>query len=347
MFDYEYQRVSYFSESSRNSDRHYITLNAYKKWGDRWHLSLSDSFVRSEDPIVLQDSIGVIRYEKIKYDYNLADLYLRYSLGGDSYWRFSYHDLLFKNRASGVENTASHNPYFDIVYWFSFPLGFHFQSGVNLGEFDYSPDFSEYNNSISLMYRPSLEGLLTIKMSVSNMYFSGGASDYDIYDFSCGYSYAFSDNLNVSFGVGYFYQDLDRGHDEEGPSGFLFVKWQKEAFSLSIENSMGYDEIYFDGEDLGFSKYSLSGLVGNYYLPKYGSFYLRCSYRQDKFPEAYYQEIKEYTTILAFGFNRKIGKYLNFSIDYMHWNRAANVDDYEYRDNRLTFTLKASKDFIW
>ncbi len=345
--DYEYQRVAYLNKSSRNSDRHYLSCSVYKLWKKMWKFSFNDNFARSEDPIVLQDNIGGIKYEKIRYDYNLANFSLMYSLGEENYFRFSYHDLLFKNRASEIENTSSHNPYFDLVYWFSFPLGFHFRSGINLGEFDYSPDFSEYYNSFAIMYRPNLEGLLTVKFALSNMYFAGSPSDYDIYDFSCGYAYSFSESLNVSISLGYYYQNLKHGRNEYGPSASFFLKWQEDVFSLSLEASKGYDEIYFDGEDLGFSEYSLFGVVFNYSFANFGSIYSRISYREDRFPHAYYEEIYEYTTIFSLAYNKEINKYLDFSLEYMHWNRSSNVIDYEYRDNRLTFDLKLSKDFIW
>ncbi len=345
--DYEYQKVSYSRGIPRESNRHYLELDFNRLWANRFSFIFRDNFMRSEDPAIIQQAIGAIKYEKLKYDYNVTNVQFRYSLDRDSYCSLGYNYMFFNNRSSVVENTSSHNPYLDFVYWFSFPYGFHVHSDVNFGEFDYMPDFVEYQNYISVFYRNSLESLISIKFSISNMYFSSSFPDYDIYDFSIGYSYAYSDSLNFSLGGGYYYQYISFFDDQSGPSFYFRLKWKDDEADLSFEASSGYDEIYFDGEDLGFSKFLLFGLSGHYVFNDYGSFFVNTSYRVDNFPEASLETIREYSTVFSFAWDYPITKFLSASFEFMHLNRKSNLDDYEYRDNRITFKVNLSRSFVW
>ncbi len=344
--DYEYQRVTYTHQSSRNSDRHYLTSEFSQKLGENWSFYLKDNFMRSEDPIQIQEFIGNIKYEKLKYDYNEGEAYFNYSINEDSFFRLSYHNMIFKNRSSIVENTASHNPYLDLVYWFSIPWGIHLQLGENFGLFDYSPDFTETHGAVTLLHRIYLDTVCSLKFSFSSMNFEEQNPDYEIYDFSLGLNKNFSETTTLALGTGYYYQNVRKLDNEDGISAYLTFIVDKEKYYLSVECSKGYDEIYFDGEDLGFSHYSVIGSIFNYYLSDKVSLSTRISYRKDKFPHVS-PEIKENTFIFDYSLNWKINKWLLSSLSYMHWNRSANEEAYEYRDNRITLNFTISKNFIW
>lgn len=344
--DYEYQHVFYADHSSNDSDRHYVSVDGWKQFSDQWKITLKDDYMRSEDPYKVQQFIGAIKYENLEYDYNEAHASIIYSFGDENHVKLGYHDMFFRNRASNVENTENHYPFLDTVYWITPPWGIHVQLGEELSRFDYSDDFDEFHGGLTLLHKLDLNTRVSLKSSFSDMNFNGSSNDYRIYDVGAGLSKVFSEHLGISLGAGYYLQDVSDDDDEDSASGYLNFWAKYEKYSFKFELSKGYDEIYFDGEDLGFSHYWIVGGMGNYNIIDDLSFSLESYYREDKFPQTE-DNIKEQTLYFDCGLTWDVTQWLEASVEYSHLNRDASEEDYEYRDNRITFNITLYKDFNW
>ena len=342
--DYQLQWVFYAHQSSRNSDRHYLSLDGWKDLPGSWRFSFHDDYMKSEDPILVQQTIGGIKYEDLKYDYNEGDADISVELGEDGYLKIGYHSMFFRNRSSDVADTVSHYPYIDVKYWFSRPWGIRLQFGEDFALFDYSDDFNEPQGNLTLYHRLDIDTTISASAGAVSMNFNGDTADYAIYDLGLGLTRAFTENSGIALGAGYYYQDVYQGiEDEDGLSGYINLWIKTVRYSLSIEITKGYDEVYFDGEDLGFSHCSVFGASFNYLMAHALSLGIQTYYREDTFPQALPHEVKERTWEFECDLGWMVNNWLSVSVGYTHWDRDANSIDYEYQDNRLMLKLTASK----
>ena len=350
--DYELQQVFYYHQSARNSLNHFLDLNGWIEFHDNWKLSMEDSFIHSKDPVQISKNIGAISYEDLKYDYNEALLSLTRLLGEDGHFEIGYKNMFFKNRSSIGADTVNHFPYLDIRYWLKPQYGIGLETGTNLGFFDTSDDFTEPRGAITLFYRMDLDTTLNLRGAVSSMNFDGSTPDYDTYDFTVGITHALAPSTGLTLGAGYYFQTRLHHAGLDNYKGFsysMFFWRDTPKYSLKIEVSKGYDEVYFDGENLGFSSCYVIGGEFDYSLTDQLHLNLETSYRDDTFPFAggWDEKIKERTWNADLEIYWQLTNWLETGITLSHWHRDANDPDYEYLDNRAMFTLRISKEMIW
>lgn len=345
--DYEMQGVSYLHHSSSNSIRHYLSMDGWGNLPWDWRLSFEDNYIRSEDPTQIEHAISGIRYENLEYDYNEGNVDLTRTFGMDSYLSLGYRNMFFQNRSSYASDSVSHYPYLDVLYWLSRPTGLQMECGENFANFDYSDDFRDAEVALSLLRRLDMDTTVSLKTALSHMNFQEDTPDYVIYDLGVGLDRIITGNSGIGLGAGYYFQNNEQGiSDEEGLSGYLSYWHRGPGHSISIEASKGFDEIYFDGEDLGFSECWVAGGSFKILLNHGVSLGLDSSYRENTFPQAP-EEVKEKTRKFSCHADWMVNTWCKISLAYSHWNRDANVPDYEYQDNRLLLGITFAKGFVW
>ncbi len=341
--DYEYQRVTYTHQSAQNSNRHYLYLRGQKVWS-RWRLSFKDDYMHSEDPARIESLIGNINYAHLKYDYHQARVHLERHIGKENILRFSYYNFIFKKQKPYDENTYSNYPYLELIYWFSEPWGIHLEIGENLAQFDYFDDFRELITAATLKHRlnPWLEW--QVRFGFSDMHFLGERPDYRLYDLGTGIVAQIAKRTGLSVGVGAFKQSVEDEDNVKGLSAYLNFFRETGRYRIFFEASTGYDEIYFDGEDLGFSRYSVVGGKLKGFLGSKWWFTLRFFHRRDHFIQSV-NDVIERTWNTNVYLSRKLTRYLELSFGFLHLEREANLSVYEYRDNRVWLRLTLLKRF--
>jgi len=341
--DYEYQRVTYTHHPGQNSDRHYLSLKGQKVWS-LWRLSLKDVYMHSEDPARLENLVGNINYAHLKYDYHRGRVSLERRFGEKNRFQINYYNFIFKKRKPYKEHTYSNYPSLQLLYWFSENCGVELELGKNWAQFDYFDDFRELFASSTLKYRLNPWMEWQTKLSFSDMRFLGSRADYRLYDLGTGLMIQLAAKTGLSLGFGAFKQAVEGEEDEKGLSAYVNFFRETGAYHLFLEASTGYDEIYFDGEDLGFSRYSvvggkLSGLLGaNWWIN------LRLFHRRDHFIQSA-NDVIERTWSANVYLSRKLNRYLELSFGLLHLEREANLSVYEYRDNRVWLRLTLLKRF--
>jgi len=350
--DYELQQVFYYHQSARNSLNHFLDLNGWVKFYENWILSIEDSFVHSKDPVQISKSIGAISYEDLEYDYNRAVLSLNRSLNDQGYIEIGYKNMFFKNHSSFGADSVNHFPYLDMRYWLRPQYGVGVNGGVNFGLFDTSDDFIQPRTAVTFFYRLNLDTTLNIRGGGSFMSFDGVTPDYDTYEFTLGVTHALGPSTGIAIGGGYYFQSrLHQAglHNYDGAIYNLSFWRESASYSMRLEASKGYDEIYFDGENLGFSSCHVVGGSVDYSLTDQIHLNLEISYRDDTFPFAggWSEKIKERTWNCDCALYFQLNKWIEAGITLSHWKRDANEPDYEYLDNRAMFTIRISKEAVW
>ncbi len=350
--DYELQQVFFYHQSARNSLNHFLDLDGWLDLSHDWKVSIEDSFIHSKDPVQISKSIGAISYEDLKYDYNEANVKLFRSFNDKGRAEIGYKNMFFKNHSSIGADTVNHFPYMELRYWLRPQYGIGMETGANMGLFDTSDDFTEPRGALAFFYRLDLDTTLNVRGAVASMNFSGETPDYDTYDFTVGLTHAFNQSTGFTIGGGYYFQT--RLH-HAGLDNYDGVSWNAtfwrhtNHYSLKIEISKGYDEVYFDGENLGFSScYVLGGEVEYAILDRL-HLSLESYYRDDTFPYAggWDEKIRERTWNADLELYWQLNSWLETGISLSHWHRDANDPDYEYLDNRAMLTLRLSKEFDW
>ncbi len=350
--DYDMQQVFYYHQSGRNSLNHFLDMRGWLSLSDNWELAVDENFIHSKDPVQISKSIGAISYEDLKYDYNEASVSLNRSFENDGHLEMGYRNMFFLNRSSMDADTVNHYPYMDFRYWLKPQYGVGVEGQVNVGQFDTSDDFTEPSGALSFFYRYDLDTTANVRGAVSSINFSGRTPDYDIYDFTAGITHAISQSTGVSAGAGYYFQTGLKGSGLDNYDGisYSFKFWRKTGrYSVTLEASKGYDEVYFDGENLGFASCYVLGGNFDYAVTDTVHLSLETSYRDDTFPFAggWDYEIKERTLNLDLELYWHVNRWLDAGISLAHWDRDANDPYYEYLDNRAMFTLRLSKEFLW
>ncbi len=339
--DYEYQRVTYTHHPAQNSDRHYLTLKGQKVWS-LWRVSLKDVYMHSEDPARLENLVGNINYAHLKYDYQQGRLSLERLFGERNKLRFNYYNFLFKKQEPYEERTSSNYPSFELLYWFSEPWGIEVEIGKNWAQFDYFDDFRELLASSALKYRFNPWVEWQTKFSFSDMHFLGPRADYRLYDLGTGLAFQLAPKTGLSLGIGAFKQVVEGEKDEKGLSAYANFFRETGTYRLYLETGTGYDEVYFDGEDLGFSRYSVIGAKFSGLLRPKWWLTLRLFHRRDHFIQSV-NDVIERTWSVNVYLSRKLTRYLELSFGFFHLEREANLSVYEYRDNRLWLRLTLLK----
>ncbi len=350
--NYDFQQVFYYHQSARNSLNHYLDIDGWFNLPGMWELSVQDSFIHSKDPVQISKTIGAISYEDLKYDYNESNLTLTRSFGDNGNLDIGYKNMFFKNHSSFGADTVNHYPYMDFKYWVRPQYGVGVEGGANIGQFDTSDDFTEPCGALSLFYRLDLDTTANVRSALSSMNFAGTTPDYRIYDFTAGITHAFSQSTGVTAGAGYYFQTglHDNGLDNYDGWSYVLNLWRDTGrYSLKMEVSKGYDEVYFDGENLGFSSCYVLGGSLNYALTNSLHLNLETSYRDDTFPYAggWDMEIKERTWNLDVELYWHLNRWLDAAVSFSHWDRDASESGYEYLDNRAMLTLRLSQEFTY
>ncbi len=342
--DYEMQWVSYYHNSSNDAVRHYLSLDGKGSFAENWSLVFNDSYARSEDPAQIEQAISGIRYESLEYDYNEGAIGLTRTFGAENYFTVGYENMFFKSRSPEVADTVSHHPYLDVTYWLSCPQALRLETGETIGRFDSSDDFQEPEVALSLIRRMDWDTTVSLRMALSAMDFEERTPDYTIYDLGLGIKRTFAGNTEIAAGLGYYYQDTEQGiTSEKGVSGYLNLWRRSGRYRVSVEVSKGFDEIYFDGEDLGFSECWVAGGEINFSVRPDLNIGLESSYRDDTFPQAQ-AEVRERTWLLSFYADWQITSWCALSISFFHWDRDANYRDYTYLDNRFLLGVTFSRE---
>ncbi len=339
--DYEYQRVTYTHHPAQNSDRHYLFWRGQKVWSN-WRFTLRDNYMHSEDPTRLESLIGNINYAHLKYDYHEGRFHLERRFGEENRIRLSFYNFIFKKQEPYDENTISNYPRFELLYWFSKPWGLKLEIGQNWAQFDYLDDFRELISSMALKHRlnPWLEW--QTRFSFSEMRFLGTRADYHLYDLGTGLTAQIAPRTALSVGLGVFKQAVRGEKDDKGLSAYFNLYRETGIYRLYLETSSGYDEIYFDGEDLGFSRYSVVGGKISAFLSPAWRINLRFFHRRDHFIQSLNDVIERTWSINAYC-SWKLSPHWQLSFGLLHLEREANLSSYEYRDNRLWLRLSLFK----
>ncbi len=256
-----------FNIYAKNHEENYISLNGLLNgWyavTKNLNFRVRDYLIRSDEVLEPDYSANAIpgqylvsrETQRNPYIRNVFEPSMQYQFGREDFFFLNYRNNVYNTDSRSSENSVENfiNP--KIVHWFDIRNGISFEYGLDLGNFERSPDLIGHMVSGRYTYR------FNPKTSVFGEYtqlwrdFERPGIDYLIYRPSVGIEHAFSPTLNLKGQVGYYWADPKKGSSVSGPFFDVAVtqRLQRTTYTLALQG--GYTEDFFTAQNRGFTKY--------------------------------------------------------------------------------------------
>jgi opacity protein-like surface antigen len=352
--------VWYADESGDNTWRLPATLNIYSDFSRRTRLTIFDRLLRTEDPgededvvneedgEVLAPGDSTVRRERNWYITNYATARIDHQFGSDDsvYGQFLY--SLRREEESGPDSNENdrYAPSAGINYWFGPKWGTTLDVTYTRAIFDEDTDYHDILSIFQLNRRFSRHFLLFGRYGYA--YRDNDDDDEDDYMAhapSVGFNYELAPDARISLGLGYYYQDIDGGDNEQAPfvNADIYKLWNYQRWNASLQGLSGLDRNDFGSERLGF-EWS-SSVSGNARYSFTRNFYgtLAGRYRYGYFIN---ENRKDHRIRVGAGLGWQPTTWMDLNLEYNHNKLNSNETD-DYDENRVWLRLTLSPSQPW
>jgi len=344
--------VFYGKNSEENTTRHLGNITYRQDIEQRWKFQLTDTYVRSEEPLETTEGIETIRRTRNPYQRNTGEARMTYLFGPEDKFTAGYRNDLLINEDPTIEDGTIHEPFVDLVKWFDKWNGMGLSYRYSVGEFTRDDgninesDYTGHDPAIRYLHRwsPQLSGFVSYAYSTRDFDQSTFREDYDVHTATIGGEKQFSPQSSLSAEVGYFIQEADRSENENGLSYRVFYRqgYQRARFLVGV--SGGWDEQYLEAENRGFVRYRSYEASGEYQFLERLTGYAGGLYRQDKYQQ---NSIDTDSWRTSAGIKWAFHRYLSLMLDYTYSTRDSDDPADEYDVNRVMVVLTGSKPYQW
>ena len=341
--------VWYDEEDQNNTTRHSGTLNFDTQLSQYIRFMLTDTYLRSEEPLEDTEDIEGVRNTRNKYQRNTSHVGFRYLFGPENALNIGYNHSWLENDDVTLDDGTTQNPYANVSYWFDkkngMELDYAYTKAIFWRDDDTLPgdDYDGHMAGIRYNYRFTPYTSMFIGYNFTNRTFEGTTEDYDVHEGSTGMEHAFSENFSMTIGGGYFKQENEITEDQTGYTYNANLTKRFEWGNFNIGGLGGWDENYLDAERRGFTRYwsAVAGVQYQIYENLRG--FVNGSYRLDR--ESTDREW--YTLRGNGGFQFTFFRWYSLSLDYTYAERDDDVNTEDYKVNRIMLRLTARKLYRW
>jgi len=341
--------VWYADYDDNNTTRHSGAVTLLHDLSQNWRFELSDTYIKSEEPLEETEGITGVRRTRNTYQRNIGDIGLRYSFGPENVLNFGYRHSWLDNDDITLDDSTTQNPYVALTHWFNVQNGLEFTYDYTKADFsrddDSVPDddYDGHAPGIRYLRRFSPHSVGFIGYTYTTRDFDGVTEDYDVHDGSVGIEHSFSPDLSLTADVGYFIRKNEFSDDDDGPTFHASLVKSFERGSMTFGGDGGWEETYGDAEDRGVTKF-WSGMtrVEYRFLESLNS-YIGGSYRWDEDDTDRVSKTWRGNCGLIWDFHR----WFSLSLDYTYADRDDDIDTDDYAVNRVMLTLTGSRLFRW
>lgn len=350
--------VFYGKNSEENTTRHLGNITYRQDIEQHWKFQLTDTYVRSEEPLETTEGIETIRRTRNPYQRNTGEARMTYLFGPEDTFTAGYRNDLLINEDPAIEDGTIHEPFIDLTRWFDKWNGMGLSYRYSVGEFSRDDgninesDYTGHDPAIRYMHRWSqqLSGFVSYAYSTRDFDQSSTfREDYDVHTAMIGGEKQFSPQSSLSAEVGYFIQEADRSENENGLSYRVMYRqgYQRARFLVGV--SGGWDEQYLEAENTGgFVEYRSVEARGEYRFLENLSGYAGARYREDMYQQV---DVDTQTWFANAGIRWAFHRYVSLVFNYTYITR--DNDDpsgefyEEYKVNRYMVMLTGSKPYVW
>lgn len=350
MFSYAPSFVRYKEKSENDTIRHSGNINFDRELGQYLKLNISDTFIKSEEPIEETEDIQTERKDRNPYWRNNGNASLRYTFGPENSLSLGYGQSRLENDDVTIDDSLIHNANSALTYWFNEKHGF--ETNVSYVSADFwndgglkaGDDYDGYGFGMKYLHHFNPHSTGFIGYSYNTRDFEGDSEDYDIHDGNIGIDYSFSPNTSLSASVGYFIKKPDQSDNDSGLSYNISLLKQFQRGSVTLDGRGGWNESYQDAERTGFTKYWSAGATVQYQIAESVSTNAGARFRKDEDD----QNNQKWNTLRGnIGLSWSFMQWFSLSLTYSYAERNDDVDTEDYTDNKVMVSLSGSRLFRW
>lgn len=317
---------------------------------ENWILSLDESFSITEDPIEFgpaadpdQEPYYSSHEERTRYYRNRFRGELAYPFGEGNAFYWGYGNSLLQTSSDTIQDSMQHRPFAGVRYGFGVRHAIDLGMNYTKAEFDQTQrddeddvsDFDGWGGSASYLFRMDPETNWSLTYSIAERDFESEAdSDYRTHNFSLGLTRQLSETLSASAHVGYFWQEVDDGESNSGPSASLSLSKQFEVGTLQLSGSMGIREQYIEAQNLGASEYRRVQASYGFQAAENLNVSLGAGWFENEYLQAE-NRTDDSTWYGNASLSYQVLEWLNTRLTYTHHDRNADVEEDEYKVNRV------------
>ena len=336
--------------SEKDTWRHNARFAGWADLTKNTRLDVSDSFLRTEDPLADADIVALrvedataqidntVRTSRQTYYTNSARINLTHKFREKNSFNLGYTHYILENDDETIEDKESHSPSTGFIYWFSPHWGFDADISYTNAEFDTSDDYDNWKGTLKLLKKISrqLEGFAGYTHTTINH--KGNTEDYQTYNPFIGVTYSVAKDTSLSFDVGYFIHDNKNSGSDSGLTSNLDLGIVRKRCSINLMGTSGYEESSSGAENLGYNEFYEAGGSASYEITKHLSGNIFGSFRDNKY-KALVAAREDKTTRCGLGLTIKPFKWMNVGISYTYRSVNSTLDANDYEENRGLITL--------
>jgi hypothetical protein len=360
---YDLRYANYLRNSDNNTFRHSLTLSGLEgiHLSEKVTLDLIENLEISEDPLEVSEQVTSTRRSRDRYYRNEAGARINYQVGERDSVYAGFNHLLLINKDSNVADSQSFEPSARIEYWLNIRNGISLDYSYTRGVIDGPEDFDEHYATTTYTHRfsPRTQADLTYTYDRFDYKTEGDVTladdettleqrDYVVHTGTLGLRQQFTQNFSGTITGGYYFWDRDNGDDESQFIGdaALNGSFRLERGSISLRSSTGYQQQFFEAENLGFTRYyRVSGNFTYQFLEKLTTS-LSAFYWRDEYKETTTNR-EDNTWGGRVAFEYEFSRWLTLSAGYDYRERDSTDNDNDYHDQRFTINLNLQKAFVY
>jgi Putative beta-barrel porin 2 len=343
----------YQEHAEFNTLRHAGNLDIWKQASRDTRLYFNDAFNYTEDPgAEALDDETQDREGREPYYTNTATLGLSKQFGPSNIYTLEYNYLVLMNEDDAEQDSIENNPTAALTYYPFINLGTETFLSFRQGEFEVeddeipvSDDFENYYGSFRLIQRLSRTTNIFMGYSFTLMdYVEEEDDNYKLHYPNIGASYEIEDTISFNLSIGYLVTDrkVETGtlDDDERLQINADIRkaWQFRSASLNITGNSGYDESYFDQDNLGLRIFYNATASFNHEFMRDISYELNGGYRIDQYLNID-PEREDQTSSAGMGLIFSHIHFMTARLDYTYRDVMSDEEDDEYTENRISVSV--------
>ena len=343
--DYSPTWVWYDKNDQNDTVRHAGTLAFAQNVTQHIRFNLTDTYVRSEEPLETTEDVESTRNTRNTYQRNTGSASATYQFGPENTFDLGFRHSYLENEDPTLDDGTIQNPFANMIYWFSIKNGIQLNYGFTKAIFwrdDGGLPGDDYDGNeagITYIRRFSRQTRASAGYGFTNRIFQGATEDYEVHELDVDLGHEFSPDLSLNLGIGYFWQLNEVSKNETGYTYEALVEKRFNRGSFSVGGRGGWDELYLEAERRGFTRFWSANTTIEYRLLERLSCYAGASFRHDKDSANRKWETMRGNGGLRLGFLR----WFSAALDYSYTERDDDINTGDYKVNRVMLTLTATK----
>ncbi len=357
MFQYN-PALSYNYFTERENIEHNLLLEVAYNMLPHWQLNVKEKLIQSDDPAkvtreedeeTLDGTTSLSRnLTRERYWHNNVTIESNLNYRPGSIWKIGYSNTAAESDDPEFSDFVRHYPFTMLSHQFNPQWRAGASYSYTKGNFDKAGEgLTSNEGSVNLDHLLSRRHTVSANYTISQAEFVEADKDYTFQIANLAWSFQISKEFNITTSIGPSYVERQSTANESGYAYRFDVKQKTIRYRLNLSTYGGLDELHFNGESDGLSRYWAVSGGGEMNLSQHLAISLSGSYRKDTYLQKIPQtkdDLVEADTNCQYRLNR----WLTLSGRYTYRKLESDDITNEFEDHRFVLGLTAtSRTYRW